>query len=982
MMSCNQRIVFFLWPLLFLQVSGQIVYQSHLFPKVGKPRQLIQEGRVRLVGDLSSAGRVEIYHDGQWGTVCDDGWDLVEAQVVCRQLGFPGAVSAVQGGRYGEGSGSIWLDDLKCKGSESLLSECSFKGWGVSDCSHKEDAGVVCQSGTNTTNLLGFPVDHSLGLSDDLGLLFDREDGCDFNIIVQDLSEESQTTFCVHRVILMIFPELNITNDTSNMTVDISQSCHSHVPRFLRYLYTRRIDVSSESAQCLHQLAFIFGVKKLMEDVGRVFTALIPEDSSFQTQLSMFEYSLRTGDLVLQENVLQYLSWNCEFLISSPVWSTISFHMMDALLQRSDLVLKDEAYLLEALGRWIQVKGDEISQEQQAGLLSHIRFPLIPVDKLYDLQFSSSVLHKSHEKLFLTGLLSGFQFNSLPFYKIRSHLDNTTSVYLPRIYTGDAWSVFMNVSSYKNPHYYNNDGRYRSFSTPAHPSALYREQNVQWQAQVFNNFQECLNSGFRCNSLPVARILPTGNQERYTSRIRYNNRLILTCKKKNNVFHVQDFKNNIAVIPVNSSMNANILSIQFSVDNSLGLSGDLGLLFDREDGCDFSITVRDLGEESQLTFCVHRMILMSFPELNITKDSDNLTVDISQSCQSHVPGFLRYLYTRRIDVSSESAQCLHQLAFIFGVKKLMEDVGRVFTALIPEDSSFQTQLSMFEYSLRTGDLVLQENVLQYLSWNCEFFISSPVWSTISFHMMDALLQRSDLVLKDEAYLLEALERWIQVKGDEISQEQQAGLLSHIRFPLIPVDKLYDLQFSSSVLHKNQEILYLTGLLSGFEFNSLAFSKIRSHLDNTTSEYLPRIYTGDDWCVFINDTTIVYPYYNYYGQSSRYQIFYTPEHPSALYKDKRFQWQAWVYLTFQECSNYGVSCNSLPTARLTGYQYSNSDTIRYSNKLILSCKNENNVFHVQDFKNDLVEIPGNSTMGWSNPCPDSYNFRFVVSPQYI
>ncbi|TRY98531.1 hypothetical protein DNTS_025151 [Danionella cerebrum] len=561
-------VMYVIWTLLLFHVSAQhwTPLDEQLMPK--------REGRVRLVGDLSSAGRVEIYHDGQWGTVCDDGWDLAEAQVVCRQLGFPGAISADQGGRYGEGSGSIWLDDMNCKGSESLLSECCFKGWGVTDCSHKEDAGVVCQT------------------------------------------------------------------------------------------------------------------------------------------------------------------------------------------------------------------------------------------------------------------------------------------------------------------------------------------------------------------------------------------------------------------------DANILSIQFSVDNSLGLSGDLGLLFDREDGCDFSITVRDLGEESQLTFCVHRMILMSFPELNITKDSDNLTVDISQSCQSHVPGFLRYLYTRRIDVSSESAPCLHQLAFIFGVKKLMEDVGRVFTALIPEDSSFQTQLSMFEYSLRTGDLVLQENVLQYLSWNCEFFISSPVWSTISFHMMDALLQRSDLVLKDEAYLLEALERWIQVKGDEISQEQQAGLLSHIRFPLIPVDKLYDLQFSSSVLHKNQEILYLTGLLSGFEFNSLAFSKIRSHLDNTTSEYLPRIYIGDDWCVFINDTTIVYPYYNYYGQSSRYQIFYTPEHPSALYKDKRFQWQAWVYLTFQECSNYGVSCNSLPTARLTGYQYSNSDTIRYTNKLILSCKNENNVFHVQDFKNDLVEIPGNSTMGWSNPCPDSYNFRFVVSPQYI
>lgn len=54
-------------------------------------------------GNLPSEGRVEVYHDGQWGTVCDDGWDLTEAQIVCQQLGFSGAVSAVAGGTYGEG---------------------------------------------------------------------------------------------------------------------------------------------------------------------------------------------------------------------------------------------------------------------------------------------------------------------------------------------------------------------------------------------------------------------------------------------------------------------------------------------------------------------------------------------------------------------------------------------------------------------------------------------------------------------------------------------------------------------------------------------------------------------------------------------------------------------------------------------------------------------------------------------------------------
>jgi len=294
---------------------------------------------------------------------------------------------------------------------------------------------------------------------------------------------------------------------------------------------------------------------------------------------------------------------------------------------------------------------------------------------------------------------------------------------------------------------------------------------------------------------------------------------------------------------------------------------------------------------------------------------------------------------------------------------------------------------MYEYGVRTGDLVLQENVLQYLSWNCEFLINSPLWSTISFHMMDALLQRSDLVVEDEALLLEALERWIQDKSDEISSEQQASLLNHIRFLLIPVDKLYEMQFSSSVLHQNHEKLYLTGLLRGFQFNALPFSKIRNKMDNMSNDYLPRIYTADEWSVFINDTTNNYPYYHYnynYGQNNRIQSFSTPAHPSALYKDQMVQWQAQVFLSIQECYNYGVSCTSFPTARLlaNGNQYSYTNTIRFNNRLILTCKNQNNVFHVQEFKDDMAVIPNNSSMGLPNPCPDDYSFRFVVRPEYI
>ena len=99
---------------------------------------------VRLVGSSDCSGRVEINHNETWGTVCDDTWDLKDAQVVCRQLRCGTAVSAPQNAHFGKGVGDIWLDQVACSGNETSLTNCPKNPFGKHDCQHSEDAGVIC----------------------------------------------------------------------------------------------------------------------------------------------------------------------------------------------------------------------------------------------------------------------------------------------------------------------------------------------------------------------------------------------------------------------------------------------------------------------------------------------------------------------------------------------------------------------------------------------------------------------------------------------------------------------------------------------------------------------------------------------------------------------------------------------------------------------------------------------------------------------
>jgi len=109
------------------------------------------QSTVRLRGSSSpSEGRLEVYSNGTWGTVCNDAFSSVDAAVACLQLGFVGG-AVLSSSVYGAGSGPIWLDDVACNGGETRIQDCSHTGWGTHNCNHNEDVGIRCSPITTTT---------------------------------------------------------------------------------------------------------------------------------------------------------------------------------------------------------------------------------------------------------------------------------------------------------------------------------------------------------------------------------------------------------------------------------------------------------------------------------------------------------------------------------------------------------------------------------------------------------------------------------------------------------------------------------------------------------------------------------------------------------------------------------------------------------------------------------------------------------------
>ncbi|XP_072358963.1 BTB/POZ domain-containing protein 17-like [Scyliorhinus torazame] len=287
-------------------------------------------------------------------------------------------------------------------------------------------------------------LDQQTSFVNALSALFNKEDFSDIKLIVN-----KKLTLNTHKFILVVRSDVFRTlldterwSDVKDQTVHLTEEeeCLYHFQHFLRYLYNGSVTLSTVNVLPLH-LSEEYNVQELRDSCQQLLLANVAALGSSNCAITWQRYAKLIGLTQLEEKCFRFIAWNIGTIIKSPDWLLMEPHQLSALFQRSDLVVEDEV-LFQALVSWLSLHPAHTEE-----MLHHIRYPMLPPEKLYDLQARGS-LPEAISSYLLQERLLVYQVHLLPTDAISQHHDITTIPFTMRLYTSESFSHAWDIKGY------------------------------------------------------------------------------------------------------------------------------------------------------------------------------------------------------------------------------------------------------------------------------------------------------------------------------------------------------------------------------------------------------------------------------------------------------------------------------------------------------------------------------------------------------
>ncbi|XP_026079092.1 BTB/POZ domain-containing protein 17-like [Carassius auratus] len=320
-------------------------------------------------------------------------------------------------------------------------------------------------------------ISHSQGLLARLEGFLVLGNNSDISLRVETVDADEVKVIQAHTLVLSlqsrVFEEMLRNRNSSTLVLRETAECTAVFEKFIRYLYCGELTLQLDQATPLHRLAAKYSVSSLQQGLTQYMSQNLASDSPGGHVVGWYQYAVSVGDTALRDSCLQFLSWNLSSVLQSDEWPSVSVDLLLTLLQRSDLVLKNELELFEALEIWFTRNDPDTLTAENA--LRLVRYAMIPPHELFRLQQQSPIMTRYHESV-SDLLYKSYQFHSASPLHLAMFFDVNCSLFVPRNYLSSMWGSQWVIS---NPA---RDDRSTSFQTQLSPSGFDSSKRVTWNA--------------------------------------------------------------------------------------------------------------------------------------------------------------------------------------------------------------------------------------------------------------------------------------------------------------------------------------------------------------------------------------------------------------------------------------------------------------------------------------------------------------------